>query len=328
MAAAGVFLFTSYFLDLSGWAAGAKSAQEAQLANVDAATVQYDSGGVKIDAYVAKPKGGGKNPAVIVIHDNQGLNDPMREVTRQFAAAGFVAMAPDLASRLGAQKVSGQTMQTINQLSPNLTVQDLRAAFSYLQKDPDVDPAKISAVGFGWGGWRSFMLATSVPELYRAVVYSGATPTQGFENVHAPVLGNYAQYDFRVTGNAIWTEKTMHDAGKEFTYYVYPSVYHAFYSAGPQYNADAAKLAAYVAERWSGPDHDEAQELLNSLPAADRPDNLSSVQESPTEPQKAMQHAEGKIRAVTCQEQDGQRLLSLDHDSGTCDRLDVRAFAR
>ena len=243
MATAGVFLSTSYFLDLSGWAAGAKSAQEAQLANADAVTVQYDSGGVKIDAYVAKPKGGGKNPAVIVIHDNQGLNDPMREVTRQFAAAGFVAMAPDLASRLGASKPAGQAMQAINQLSPNLTVQDLRAAFSYLQKDPDVDPAKISAVGFGWGGWRSFMLATAVPELYRAVVYSGATPTQGFENVHAPVLGNYAQYDFRVTGNAIWTEKTMHDAGKEFTYYVYPSVYHAFYSAGPQYNADAAKLA-------------------------------------------------------------------------------------
>jgi carboxymethylenebutenolidase len=243
MATAVVFLSTSYFLNLSGSAAGVKPAQEAQSANVDAAMVQYDSGGVKIDAYVAKPKGGGKYPAVIVIHDNQGLNDPMREVAKQFAAAGFVAMAPDLASRLGPPKASGQAMQTINQLSPNLTVQDLKAAFAYLQKDPEVDSAKISAVGFGWGGWRSFMLATSVPELYRAVVYSGATPTQGFENVRAPVLGNYAQYDFRVTGNAIWTEKTMHDAGKEFTYYVYPSVYHAFYSAGPQYNADAAKLA-------------------------------------------------------------------------------------
>ncbi len=243
LAAAGVFLFPSYFLSLGGWAADAKPAQEALTGTVDAATVQYGSGAVNLDAYVAKAKGGGKSPAVIVIHDNQGLNDAMREVTRQFAAAGFVAMAPDLASRLGAPKAPGQAIQSINQLSPTLTVQDLRAAFAYLQKDPEVDPAKISAVGFGWGGWRSFMLATSVPDLYRAVVYSGATPTQGFENVHAPVLANYAQYDFRVTGNAIWTEKTMHDAGKEFTYYVYPSVYHAFYSAGPQYNADAAKLA-------------------------------------------------------------------------------------
>jgi carboxymethylenebutenolidase len=243
LAGGGIFVAASYLLGISGWAAAMNPAQEARSTNVDGAMVQYDSGGSNIDAYVAKPKGGGKTPAVIVIHDNQGLNDPMREVTRQFAAEGFVAMAPDLVSRLGAAKAPGSATQAINQLSPRLTVQDLRAAFAYLQKDADVDPAKISAVGFGWGGWRSFMLATSVPELYRAVVYSGATPTQGFENVHAPVLGNYAQYDFRVTGNAIWTEKTMHEAGKEFTYYVYPSVYHAFYSAGPQYNADAAKLA-------------------------------------------------------------------------------------
>jgi carboxymethylenebutenolidase len=243
LAATGIIVSASYLLGISGWAAAANPAQDGQSANVDGVMVQYDSSGISIDAYVVKPRGGGKNPAVIVIHDNQGLNDPIREVTKRFAAAGFVAMAPDLASRLGTAKAPGSATQAINQLSPRLTVQDLRAAFAYLQKGADVDPAKISAVGFGWGGWRSFMLATSVPELYRAVVYSGATPTQGFENVHAPVLGNYAQFDFRVTGNAIWTEKTMHEAGKEFTYYVYPSAYHAFYSAGPQYNADAAKLA-------------------------------------------------------------------------------------
>lgn len=243
LATAGIFVSAGYLLGLSGWAAAANPAQGAPSASVDATMIQYDSGGLNIDAYVAKPKSGGKNPAVIVVHDNQGLNDPMRELTREFAAAGFVAMVPDLASRLGAPKAPGQAMQAIGQLSATLTVQDLRAAFAYLQKDPEVDPAKISAVGFGWGGWRSFMLATSVPELYRAVVYSGSTPSQGFENVHAPVLANYAQYDFRVTGNALWTEKTMHDAGKNFAYYVYPNVYHAFYSAGPQYDAEAAKLA-------------------------------------------------------------------------------------
>src|SRR5260221_6716799 len=119
-----------------------------------------------MDAYIENSKGGEKTPAVIVIHDNQGLNDPIRDATRQFATAGFVAMAPDLASRLGAAKTPGQG---VNQLSPALTVQDLRAAFAYLQKDPDVDPTKISAVRFCLGGWRSFMLATSVPELYPRV---------------------------------------------------------------------------------------------------------------------------------------------------------------
>src|SRR5713226_8851138 len=89
LAVAGMFVSTGYLLGPSRWAAAAQPAKDAQSANVDATMVQYDSGGLNIDAYVAKPKGGGKNPAVIVIHDNQGLNDAMREVTRQFAAAGF-----------------------------------------------------------------------------------------------------------------------------------------------------------------------------------------------------------------------------------------------
>jgi dienelactone hydrolase len=133
--------------------------------------------------------------------------------------------------------------EAVGGLSPNLSVQDARAAFTYLQKDSDVDAAKISTVGFGWGGWRSFMLAVSVPELYRAVVYCGSTPSQSFDAVHAPVLAQYAQFDFRTTGNALLTEKTMTEAGKTFTYFVYPQVNRGFYVLGRQYNAEAAKLA-------------------------------------------------------------------------------------
>jgi len=219
------------------------AAQPAQEASIDTDTIHYDSGGFNLDAFVAKPKGGGQHPAVLVIHGEQGLDESMRTIAKQFAAAGLVALAPDLTSRLGGTRSPAQMAQAVGQLSLNLTLHDLRAAFAFLQKDADVDPSKISSVGFGWGGWRSFMLATSVPELYRAVVYSGSMPSQGFESIHAPVLANYAQYDFRVTGNALWTEKTMADAGKKFTYYVYPKVYHAFYTEGPQYDAEAAKLA-------------------------------------------------------------------------------------
>jgi len=244
LAGLGVFVSASYLLGISAGAATPGAALTAQSADVEASTVQYDSSGTNIDAYLAKPKGGGKHAAVIVVHDSQGLTDQIRDVTRQFAAEGFVAMVPDLTSRLGGTRTPAQQAQAIGQLSPTRTVQDLRAGFAFLQKDPDVDSAKISTVGFGWGGWRSFMLAASVPELYRAVVYSGSTPAQGIENAHAPVLANYAQYDFRVTGNALWTEKTMHEAGKNFTYYVYPKVGHAFYAdGGPQYDAEAAKLA-------------------------------------------------------------------------------------
>lgn len=215
----------------------------AQETPVATENVHFDSGGTNIDALVARPSGGGKHPAVLVIHDSLGLDDSMREIVKQFAAAGFVALTPDFSSRRGGATAPEQMAQVVTQLPPNLTVQDARAALEYLQKDSTVDTAKISTVGFGWGGWRSFMLATTKPELYRAVIYSGATPSQNFSSVHAQILAHYAQYDFRTTGNALVTEKAMTEAGKKFTYFVYPRVNHAFYAPGAQFNADAAKLA-------------------------------------------------------------------------------------
>jgi carboxymethylenebutenolidase len=241
-AAVTVFFALSFFVYLSSPLHAAQT-QQTSAADVATKTIHYDSGGFNIEAFVAKPAGGGKHPAVLVIHDNEGLNDSIREIAKQFAVAGFFALAPDLTSRLGGTRTPDQMAEAVGGLSPNLSVQDARAAFTYLQKDSDVDAAKISTVGFGWGGWRSFMLAVSVPELYRAVVYCGSTPSQSFDAVHAPVLAQYAQFDFRTTGNALLTEKTMTEAGKTFTYFVYPQVNRGFYVLGRQYNAEAAKLA-------------------------------------------------------------------------------------
>jgi carboxymethylenebutenolidase len=206
-------------------------------------TVHFDSSGFNLDAFLAKPAGAGMHPAVLVIHDNQGLNDGIREIAEHLANAGFVALAPDFTSRLGGTRTPDQMPQAVGQLSPNASVQDARAALTYLQKIPGVDPARISTVGFGWGGWRSFTLALSSPDVYRAVIYCGSTPSQSVDNAHAQILAHYAQFDFRVTGNALLTEKTMTEAAKKFTYFVYPQVYRGFYAPGSQYNADAAKLA-------------------------------------------------------------------------------------
>ena len=241
-AVVAIFFAVSLFVSIVSRLSPA-SAQEAASTNVATDTVHYDSGGFQIEAFVAKPSGSGRHPAILVIHDTQGLNDSIRDIAKQFAAAGLVALAPDFTSRLGGTRTPDQMAQAVGQLSPNLSVQDARAAFAYLNKDSDVDPAKISSVGFGWGGWRSFMLAVSVPELYRAVVYCGSTPSQSFAAIHAPVLAHYAQFDFRTTGNALLTEKTMNEAGKKFTYFVYPQVNRGFYVQGMQYNADATKLA-------------------------------------------------------------------------------------
>jgi hypothetical protein len=90
----------------------------------------------------------------------------------------------------------------------------------------------------------SFMLAATQPGLYRAVVYSGTTPSDELQNVQTPVLAHYAQLDFRVTGNAILTENTMKQLGKKYTYFIYPNTDHAFFNeSSPRYDAEASKLA-------------------------------------------------------------------------------------
>jgi carboxymethylenebutenolidase len=213
-------------------------------ADVNTETVQYSSGQAKIDAYLAKPKSSGKHPAVVVVHDTQGLSENIEDVSRRFAAEGFVTLAPDLLSRGGGTKSPQQAPGAIAQLSPDRSVDDLKAALDFLGKNPDVDPAQISAIGFGWGGWRVFRMAAATPSLSHAVIFYGVTPTEGLDGIHAPVLAHYAQYDFRITGNALWTEKTMAGLGEKFADYVYTKAQHGFFDdKGNTYDPDAAKLA-------------------------------------------------------------------------------------
>jgi carboxymethylenebutenolidase len=195
---------------------------------------------------LAKPRSAGKHIAVIVVHDTQGLTDDIRDTAQKFAAEGFVALAPDLLSRSGGTKSPQLAVAAVRALDPMETVDDLKAAFVYLQKSPDVDSGKISVVGFGWGGWRSFMLAATTPTVYRTVVYSGATPVpnQPLEDIQSPVMGNYGQYDYQNAGNAIWTANTMKELGKKYTAYIYPKALAGFYNPrSRQYDAEAAKTA-------------------------------------------------------------------------------------
>jgi carboxymethylenebutenolidase len=207
-------------------------------------TIHYDSGHAQIAALLAKPDGSGKHPAVIVIHDQQGLNDAIRNVAQQLAAAGFVALAPDLLSRTGGTGTATRVESAVAGLSPQQTVEDLRAGVAFLENNADVDSAKISSIGFGWGGWRSFKLAATLSSLSHAVIFYGATPVNGLENIHASVLANYAQYDFFDTGNSIWTEDTLKKYGSKFSCYIYPKTFRGFFD--PQqthYNPEIAKLA-------------------------------------------------------------------------------------
>jgi carboxymethylenebutenolidase len=258
--AAGSYTAAHMFLETSGLAATLISAIEAQKANVDADTVTFPSDRFDISAYLTKPKDAVKRPGVIVIHENRGLNEHIRDVARRFSAEGFVALAPDLLSRLGG---TGQTRlpaaagdttgesnrmveatEAIGRLPLMAAIADLQAALGFLEKQPSVDSAQTSSVGFCWGGWRSFTLATNAPTLAKAVVFYGSSPDAGFERIHAPVLAHYAQWDNQITGNALWTREMMEKAGKKFQYYVYPQTEHAFFNdTGARYAPEAATLA-------------------------------------------------------------------------------------
>jgi len=259
--ATGSYAAAHLFLETSGLAATVISTIEAQNANVDAESVKYPSSGqFEMTGYLVKPKTPGKRRGVIVIHENRGLNEHIRDVARRFASEGFVALAPDLLSRLGgtgsARKPSGRAdeadesgrvsgdAEAIAALPLYGVIDDLKSTFEFLEKHPSVEPTLISSVGFCWGGWRSFTLATAVPKLHKAVIFYGSSPDSGFEKIQASVLAHYAEWDNRITGNAIWTKKMMNSAGKTFQYYIYPKADHAFFNdTGNRHNPEASKLA-------------------------------------------------------------------------------------
>lgn len=215
----------------------------------DGETIRYPSGGAQIETYVARPKPPGKHPAVIVVHDDLGLNDPVRNIAQLFARAGFVAFAPNLASRGGrALPPASGTMgaSTLNRLGlpPAQTVNDLLAGFKFLQQDPGVDLSRISAIGLGWGGYRVWKMAEQLPTLHRGVVFYGVTPTEDeVSAITAPMLGHYAQYDFILTASVLKTKKQL---GQKFNYYIYPSA-RGFLGGGSASSAlDMAALAGEV----------------------------------------------------------------------------------
>lgn len=248
IALTGSYATAHLLLESTGLSANVISPLEAQAAGVDAETIRYQSGSVQIEGYLVKPQGAGKFPAIIVIHENRGLNEHIRGVARRFAGEGFVALAPDLLSRAGgtaSMKTVNEATAAIGRLPIFDAIGDLLEGFAYLGKQPPVDAQKVSSIGFCWGGWRSFMLATQVPELHRAVVFYGSTPDLGLESIAAPVLAHYASRDRAITGNSQWTAREMKRLGKPFTYYIYDDTDHAFFNEenGPRHNAAAAKLA-------------------------------------------------------------------------------------
>lgn len=215
---------------------------------VDSEYITYKSpkGGGKIKALLARPAGQeGKLPAVVVVHENRGLNPHIEDVCRRAALAGFLAIAPDALSPLGGYPGNddeGRELQ--RQRDRDEMLQDFIAANDYVKKHK-WSTGKTGVVGFCFGGWISNMMAAKVPGLNAAVpFYGGQPPLELVPEIQAPLMLHYAELDTRVNEGWPAYEEALKKHGKEYTAYMYPNANHGFHNdTTARYDKEAAELA-------------------------------------------------------------------------------------
>ncbi len=212
-------------------------------------TVEYPGKAGNVKAYLSRPKNGTKFGAVIVIHENRGLVDHIKDVARRFAKDGFAVLAPDLLSRLGGTdqyKTPEEAIQAIGKVTQDNVVEDLTSAVAYLKKQSFVN-GKIGVVGYCWGGGQSLNFATKCKELSAAVVYYGRNPNplDAVQNIPCPLLGNYGEDDPNIMPGVEPLKEALKKYGKTFDIKVYPGAKHAFNNNtnADRYHPEAAKDA-------------------------------------------------------------------------------------
>lgn len=225
-------------------------AQQVQFTDPDivAEYITYPSpnGHGQVRGYLVKPaKAAGKLPAIVVVHENRGLNPYIEDVARRVAKAGFIALAPDGLSSVGGypgNDVRGRELQA--QVDPEKLMNDFFAAIEYLRASP-LGTGKVGITGFCYGGGVSNAAAVAYPELDAAVPFYGrqAKP-EDVVKIKAPLLLHFAEKDDNV--NATWPayEAALKAAGKTYEAYVYPGTNHGFHNdSTPRYDEAAAALA-------------------------------------------------------------------------------------
>ena len=187
----------------------------------------------------------GKLPAVLVVHENRGLNPHIEDVARRVALANFVAFAPDALAPLGGYPGDEDKARALfPKLDQAKTREDFVAAVNYLKGRPD-STGKVGVVGFCYGGGIANLLATRIPDLGGAVpFYGGQPPAEQVPNIKAPLLIHYAENDERI--NAAWPayETALKAANVRYEAYIYPGTQHGFNNdTTPRFDEAAAQLA-------------------------------------------------------------------------------------
>ena len=209
--------------------------------------VDYPSpkGSGTMKGYLARPKKEGKYPAVIVIHENRGLNPYIEDVARRLATEGYVAFAPDALAPMGGYPGDeDKARDMFAKLDPAKRTEDLMASVDYVKSRPEYG-GKFGAVGFCFGGSTVNMMATRFPDLSAAVPYYGGQPKpEDAARIKSPMLLHYASEDERITSGWPVFEKVLKEHGVKHEAYVYPNTQHGFHNdTTPRYDEAAAKLS-------------------------------------------------------------------------------------
>lgn len=219
--------------------------------------VKIKQGDRIVHAFLVFPEIKDKAPAVIVIHENRGLNDWVLSIADRIAEAGYIAIAPDLLSGMGPS--GGKTSDfpdrnaardAIYSLTPEQVTADLNATADYV-KNLSAANGTIAVSGFCWGGSQTFRFATNRKDLAAAYVFYGSAPKlkAELEKIQCPVYGFYGGNDARVTSTIPETAELMKAAKKTFEPIVYEAARHGFMRAGEAADASEANIKA-VGESW------------------------------------------------------------------------------
>ena len=211
-------------------------------------TVTHD--GRKVETFVAYPEASKNTPVIVVIHEIFGMSDWVEEVTDEFAAAGYIAIAPDLLSGMGPNGgrtkdfPSGEVGQAIGKLPPDQITADLNAVADYGLKLPSATK-KLFVTGFCYGGGQAFRFATNRPDLAATLSFYGPPPDKdAMARIKGPVFGFYGGTDNRIGAMIPGAVANMKELGKIYEPVTYEGAGHGFMRAGEQPDPTPANAKA------------------------------------------------------------------------------------
>ena len=206
-------------------------------------TYPAETGAMK--AYFARPKGSGKYPGIIVIHENRGLNPHTEDVARRFALEGYLAVAPDALSPFGGTPANLDDARPLFQkLDGPANIKNFTAAVRYLKTHPQ-STGKVACTGFCWGGGITNQVAVHASDLAAGIPFYGIQPAlEDVPKIKAAMLLHYAGDDARINAGIAAYEEALRKAGVDFRTYTYEGAGHAFFNdTGTRFHKEAAQLA-------------------------------------------------------------------------------------